>query len=148
MMQIRSVVEEMAPAMRVTATSASEAARAAIQCHERVRYGSQLGQATVDRLGQIDAAADAPMSTLQELDTAIGLIGGVSGMILDVVEQAHLLALNAAIETARVGSHVRGFAVVTNEVRPPSERTAVSATFVVRQQRWRWGNFVAPSEPT
>ncbi len=131
MMQIRSAVEEMAATTHETATNAGQAAQAAQQCHDRVRHGGQLGQTTVARLGQIDAAVEASMRTLQDLDVAIGMISGVSRMIREVAEQTNLLALNAAIEAARAGSHGRGFAVVADEVRQLSKRTAASTAEIL-----------------
>ncbi|WP_317618438.1 methyl-accepting chemotaxis protein [Paenibacillus sp. PL91] len=111
--QLTASLEEIAAQTRLNAENAVQANALA----DQARINAQQGN---DRMKEM-------LNAMEEINTSSGSISKIIKVIDEIAFQTNILALNAAVEAARAGQHVRGFAVVAEEVRNLAARSAYAA---------------------
>lgn len=120
-------LQEMAAAIRMTASAGEAAASASSRSAERAGEGLAVIGKTMQDMEQVSHDIQEAAARMSELDQEAAHISEIARFITEIASQTNLLALNASIEAARAGEHGRGFAVVAEEVRKLAEESRVAS---------------------
>jgi ABC-type transport system substrate-binding protein len=124
--QTSASIQQISASTAEIAKSAKESAEFSEMATEAASGGRYAVSSTVAGMQEIEDAVNEVRQALGDLGTRSREIGDILGVIEDIARQTNLLALNAAIIAAQAGEHGQAFAVVADEIRDLSQRTARS----------------------
>jgi len=105
-------------------------AQSLLEAAQKVRADAEAGNVAVREVGETiegtHRAIEESQRDLRALQAALDRIHSVTDVIQEISEQTNLLSLNASIIAAGAGEHGKAFAVVAQQIRELSHRTALN----------------------
>jgi methyl-accepting chemotaxis protein len=137
--QLSEFMDKSISAMTQIAASIKEVDDNSISSHkmsEQVRRQAEGGVKsvleTLTGLNGIASGVAEAARTIDELSTKGDEISTITTVITEIAQKTNLLALNAAIIAAQAGEQGRSFAVVAEEIRGLSQKTAHSSAAIAQ----------------
>lgn len=135
--QLSEFMDKSISAMTQIAATIKEVDDNSVSSHqmsEQVRLQAAGGvtsvQATLAGLRDIDHGVAEAARTIDQLAVKGAEVGSITTVITEIAQKTNLLALNAAIIAAQAGDQGRSFAVVAEEIRGLSQKTAHSSAAI------------------